>query len=76
MVDRIAALIGKTITVETDPIRVRPLASEVGRLLAGTALAQELMGWSPKYSLDEALAETIDWVRDNLHLFRVDAYTT
>ena len=34
------------------------------------------MGWSPAYSLDEALDETIAWVRDNLGLFRLDAYTT
>ena len=56
--------------------RVRPAASEVGRLLAGTALARELWGWEPRYSLDQALDETIAWVRDNLDLFRVDAYAT
>jgi NAD dependent epimerase/dehydratase len=76
LVERIAALIGRPIKVETDPIRVRPAASEVGRLLAGTALARELMGWTSKYTLDEGLVETIDWVRDNPHLFRVDSYTT
>jgi NAD dependent epimerase/dehydratase len=76
LVARIAKLIGKPFEVETDPVRIRPAASEVGRLLAGTALARELMGWTPKYSLDEGLAETIDWVRDNLNLFRVDSYAT
>jgi dTDP-glucose 4,6-dehydratase len=69
-------LIGKPLEVETEEARVRPAASEVGRLLAGTALARELMGWTPKYSLEEGLAETIDWVRDNLNLFRVDSYAT
>ena len=76
LVEKIAAILGRPIPVETDPVRVRPAASEVGRLLAGTTLAKELMGWSPRYSLDQALAETIDWVRENLHLFRPDAYTT
>jgi dTDP-glucose 4,6-dehydratase len=76
LVEKIAALIGREIRVDADPARVRPAASEVGRLLAGTALARELMGWNPKYTLDQALAETIDWVRDNLHLFRVDIYAT
>src|SRR3954468_11635559 len=55
LVDRIATLIGRPSTVETGPVRVRPAASEVGRLLAGTMLAKELMGWSPKYTLDQAL---------------------
>jgi dTDP-glucose 4,6-dehydratase len=76
LVDKIAKLIGRPITVEADPVRVRPAASEVGRLLAGTDLARELMGWTPSYSLEQGLAETIDWVRDNLHLFRVDQYAT
>ncbi len=76
LVARIGALIGHPLVVETDLDRVRPAASEVGQLLAGNALAFELMGWQPRYSLDEALAETIAWVRDNLSLFRVDDYTT
>ena len=76
LVEKIAALIGRPIAVEADPARVRPVASEVGRLLAGIALARELMGWTPCYSLEQGLAETIDWVRDNLPLFRVDQYAT
>lgn len=76
LVERIGALLGQPIRVETDPERVRPAASEVGRLLAGTALAQELWGWKPEYSLDQGLAETIAWIRENLGLFRVDRYTT
>lgn len=76
LVDRIGRLIGRPIQVETDPQRVRPAASEVGRLLAGTALATELWGWNPRYSLDQGLEATIHWVKDNLALFRVDSYTT
>ncbi|MDR3639678.1 MAG: GDP-mannose 4,6-dehydratase [Isosphaeraceae bacterium] len=76
LVDRIGARMGAPIVVAADPDRVRPAASEVGRLLAGTALAQALWGWKPRYSLDEGLDETIAWVRENLDLFRVDDYTT
>ena len=76
LVERIAARIGRPLRVETETHRVRPAASEVGRLLAGTALARELWDWTPRYSLDQALDETIAWVRDHLDLFRVDAYTT
>ncbi len=76
LVQRIASRIGVPIRVEADAQRVRPAASEVGRLLAGTALAKELWGWEPRYSLDEALDETIAWVRENPGMFRVDQYTT
>ena len=76
LVERIAARLGRPLRVETDRARLRPAASEVGRLMAGTALARELWGWAPRYTLDQALDETISWVRDNLELFRVDAYAT
>jgi dTDP-glucose 4,6-dehydratase len=76
LVERIGRRIGREIRVEADPRRVRPPASEVGRLLAGTDLAKSLWGWEPGYSLDEGLDETIAWVRENLDRFRVDDYTT
>ncbi|HEX8199659.1 MAG TPA: GDP-mannose 4,6-dehydratase, partial [Isosphaeraceae bacterium] len=76
LVRRIGARLGKALHVETDERRIRPAASEVGRLVAGTALARELWGWEPCYSLDRALDETIAWIRANIARFRVDAYTT
>jgi len=76
LVERIGVRLGRDLEVQTDPRRVRPAASEVGRLLAGTALAHDLFGWEPRYTLDAALDETIAWVRDNLGLFRPDSYTT
>lgn len=32
---------------------------------ANTSRAEELLGWEPQYSLEEGLAETIDWYVDN-----------
>src|SRR5262249_38840179 len=51
LIERILARVGRPVLVEVDPRRIRPAASEVGRLLAGTALARELFGWEPRYSL-------------------------
>jgi NAD dependent epimerase/dehydratase len=76
LVETIAGRLGRQITIETDQDRVRPAASEVERLLAGTALAQSLWDWKPRYSLEDGLDETIAWVRDHLDRFRVDTYTT
>jgi dTDP-glucose 4,6-dehydratase len=75
LVETIGRRLGAPIRVETDPERVRPAASEVERLLAGTALAQSLWGWKPQYSLDAGLDETIAWIRAQIHRFRVDEYT-
>jgi dTDP-glucose 4,6-dehydratase len=76
LVELIGRRLRAAIRVETAPERVRPAASEVERLLAGTALAQSLWGWKPEYSLEAGLDETIAWIRDHLHRFRVDQYTT
>ena len=76
LAERIGQRLGKPLQIEADAQRVRPAKSEVGRLLAGTALAEELMGWTPRFSLDEGLDRTIAWVRENLEMFRVDQYAT
>jgi dTDP-glucose 4,6-dehydratase len=76
LVTMIGRLLGRTLTVESDQERVRPAASEVERLLAGTNLAQQLWGWKPSYSLEQGLDETIHWVREHIERFRVDSYTT
>jgi dTDP-glucose 4,6-dehydratase len=76
LVERIGRLLGRTLQVDSQTARVRPSASEVGRLLAGTSLAQSLWGWKPDYSLDQGLKETIDWIREHIDRFRIGEYTT
>jgi NAD dependent epimerase/dehydratase len=76
LVETIGRRLGRSIAVETDQERYRPAASEVERLLAGTALARSLWGWKPEYSLEKGLDETITWVRDHLDRFRIESYTT
>ena len=76
LVEMIAKRLGVPLQVESDEQRIRPAASEVERLLAGTSLAKSLWGWESRYSLERGLDETIAWVRENLHRFRVDAYAT
>ena len=76
LVERIGRLLGRPITVESETDRLRPAASEVERLLAGTALAQSLWNWKPLYSLDQGLEETIAWIREHIGRFRTETYTT
>jgi NAD dependent epimerase/dehydratase len=76
LVELIGRRLGHPITVRSEQERHRPAKSEVERLLAGTALAQSLWGWQPRYSLEAGLDETIEWVRSHIDRFRVDAYVT
>jgi nucleoside-diphosphate-sugar epimerase len=76
LVELIGRRLGRSITVRSEQERHRPAKSEVERLLAGTALAQALWGWKPRYSLESGLDETIDWVRTHIDRLRVDSYVT
>lgn len=59
-----------------DPKRVRPKDSEVKRLLGSNKKMRRLTSWSPTYSLDKGLDETIEWFKDkeNLRLYKTDSY--
>ena len=74
LVDMVAEVLGRELTVETDPVRVRPDKTEVERLISGPRLARELLGWEPTVDLREGLARTIDWIERNVHRYRVDHY--
>lgn len=75
LAQRIFAIVGKSPRIVTDAQRVRPEKSEVMRLLAANGKAKELLGWSPRVTLDEGLKTTADWVKANLQIFRPDEYT-
>jgi NAD dependent epimerase/dehydratase len=76
LVELIGRRLGQPISVRSDQERHRPAKSEVERLLAGTALAQSLWDWKPRYSLEAGLDETIAWIRSHSDRFRVDDYVT
>lgn len=58
----------------TEEERLRPEKSEVNRLLGSNKKIKELTNWEPKYTLETGLAETIDWLKNNLDKYKVDIY--
>ena len=74
LVTMIGDILGKRLECEVQDERVRPKGSEVERLLSDNTLARELMGWAPAVTLEEGLARTVEWVRDNREEFRRDGY--
>ncbi|OGP53880.1 MAG: NAD-dependent dehydratase [Deltaproteobacteria bacterium RBG_13_52_11b] len=71
---QIFGLMGKEGQVEIEDRRIRPEKSEVMQLLSDTRLAQAFFGWTPRYSLEDGLRETIEWYRQNLSRFKVGSY--
>jgi dTDP-glucose 4,6-dehydratase len=76
----IAEIMKADIEIVSDDQRVRPAASEVERLFAGTDKARRLLGWSPKYGgLDgfkRGLAATVEWfsMPNNLARYKAEIY--
>ncbi len=57
-----------------DEQRLRPEKSEVNRLLGSNKKIKELTSWEPKYTFQEGLAETIEFLRHNLDKYKTDIY--
>jgi NAD dependent epimerase/dehydratase len=74
LVEMVGEILGRELTVETDPLRVRPGKSEVERLISGPLLARELLGWEPTVDVREGLTRTIEWIERNAQRYRVDHY--
>lgn len=74
IVEKILSLTGKKLEIISDDKRIRPPASEVGRLIADYSKAKKLMNWEPKVPLDEGLKRTIDWFSDFHNRYKADIY--
>jgi nucleoside-diphosphate-sugar epimerase len=73
---KIISKLGSEATIICDEERVRPEKSEVERLLGNNEKINSLTGWKPSHSLDDGLAETIQWFSDksNLSQYKADIY--
>lgn len=73
-VKKIINIIESDAKIICDEERIRPEKSEVNRLWADNTKIKELTDWSPKYTLDDGLKETIEWIKNNLQHFKTDIY--
>ena len=71
---KVIAVTGKNKEIVTDPRRIRPEKSEVERLWCDNTKARKLLGWQSKVSFDEGLRRTIDWISDNIDLYKPELY--
>jgi len=71
---KIANLMGKSAKIEGEKKRVRPKSGEVERLCASNKLARELLGWKPRYTLDEGLRLTTEWIGKHFEFYRPGVY--
>lgn len=66
----------KDVVLVKDEKRIRPVNSEVHRLLCCNKLMTELTGFGPKFSFEQGLENTVKWFTnpENLKKYKVDIY--
>lgn len=74
LVNLIVKLTGKDVEITIDKERIRPDKSEVDRLWCDNTKINKLTNWSPEYTLEEGLKETITWFNDNLQFYKPEIY--
>ncbi len=59
-----------------DDERIRPDKSEVNRLLGSNKKIKELTNWSPSYTFEEGIKETIEWfkIKENMSSYKANIY--
>jgi len=70
----ILKLMNRDLPIALEGARVRPENSEVDRLCADSRKGQSILGWTPKYSLEDGLTATIEWIRENSERYRTGIY--
>src|SRR5690606_11603077 len=72
----IARIMNADVTFSEDKARLRPKKSEVFRLLGDNTKITKLTGFTPQYSLEEGLRETITWFlnQENLKKYKAHIY--
>ena len=60
--------------IKKEERRIRPLKSEVVRLVCDNTKAKKQANWKPKISIDEGLNKTINWFKENKDFFKHDIY--
>jgi len=74
--EMIAKIMHADVAFVEDEQRIRPENSEVFRLWGDNAKIKSLTGFSPQYSLEQGLSETIEWFLNpkNLKKYKSDIY--
>jgi nucleoside-diphosphate-sugar epimerase len=74
LVERVGRIVGRTLVVRQDPARIRPAASEVGRLISDNRRARTMLGWAPEVALDAGLSRTVDAIAASLGDYKTNVY--
>ncbi|WP_371803578.1 NAD-dependent 4,6-dehydratase LegB [Candidatus Lokiarchaeum ossiferum] len=76
LAQKLINLINANAKIVIDEERLRPVSSEVDRLLGSNKKIQEYTNWKPQFTLEESLKCTIEWFKNpnNLEKYKTNIY--
>lgn len=74
LAQEIISQINPNAKIVCDEQRLRPEKSEVNRLLGSNEKIKELTNWKQQYSFSEGIHETIEWLKENMDMYKADIY--
>jgi NAD dependent epimerase/dehydratase len=72
--ERCLKVVGSNTRIVSVEPRRRPEKSEVGLLLCDPSKAKRLLGWSPRFSFDDGLLATAEYLRAHMDQYRPEDY--
>lgn len=66
---------GRQVSIICDEQRIRPLNSEVNRLVSDNSKIRSLTDWKPNVDFRDGLERTCDWIKFNHNHFRYKQYS-
>lgn len=74
LVQEILSQINPKAKIICDEQRLRPEKSEVNRLLGSNEKIKKLTDWKQQYTFEQGIAETIEWIRAHMEVYKTDIY--
>jgi len=74
LINRISFIMKTDVEIENSPERMRPVKSEVERLLSNPSKMHSLTGWKARVSIDDGLSRTISWMKQKKDIYKSSIY--
>lgn len=74
LANTIIRLDGGNVEIKSDSVRLRPKKSEVMKLICANDKATALVGWQPRYTLEQGLRETMAFIEQYPQLYKSSTY--
>ena len=72
--EKLCSITGTKAEISQSEERLRPQKSEVHRLLCNNQKIISSTNWKTNYSIEQGLAETVEWLKTHLHLYKADIF--